>query len=89
MNETKPDYPSFSQQLQDVILLAQDLVLAAQAIEARVTALSADAAPTSLQDSVKLIRASAAQMAAMLLGLAARSERLTTRASARPSGRIH
>lgn len=89
MNDVPPDHSAFSQQLQDVILLAQDLVLAAQAMEARVNALSADAGATSLNDSVRLIRASAAQMAAMLLGLTARSERLAATPSLRPPGRTH
>jgi len=60
---------SAAQEFHGAALQAQDLVLAAQAIEARVSSLSIDVPPAVVRETVSLIRAGSGQMALMLLEL--------------------
>jgi hypothetical protein len=64
---------------------AQDLVLAAQAIESRVSSLSSSASPTTVRETVMLVRASAGQMLGMLLELVAHGERMNLAAAVEES----
>jgi len=60
---------------------AQELVLAAQAIESRISALSADTPPAVVRETVTLLRAGAAQMSQLLLELVVLGERLASATS--------
>ncbi len=71
-------------ELQAAALAAQTLLLAAQAIESRVSTLCAETPDSAVVETAHLVKASAAQMALMLHDLVARSERISLHASALP-----
>jgi len=71
-----PSRRSATQDFQSAALQAQALVLAARAIEARVSSLSVDVPPAVVRETVSLIRAGTGQLALMLLELVASGERI-------------
>lgn len=76
MSVPSPSRGRAAQEFQSAAIHAQDMVLAAQAIEARLSSLSIDVPPAVVRETVSLIRAGTGQLALMLLELVARGERL-------------
>ncbi|HXK20416.1 MAG TPA: hypothetical protein VNG33_21550 [Polyangiaceae bacterium] len=67
--------------LRSAALQAQELVAVAQAIEARVSALTLGTPATVIGETTVLIRATALQIAALVHALVAQGERLAVRVS--------
>ena len=66
----------------DAALRAQELVLAAKAIESRISALAADTPAAVVEETALLIKAAALQIAAIVHDLIAHGERLLVQVSA-------
>lgn len=63
-------------EVQPAALQAQELLLAVQALDARLSGLTSDAPPQSIREAATLTRAVALQISGLLHGLIAESERM-------------
>jgi DNA-binding response OmpR family regulator len=68
-NAPRPRRAALAFELHAAALAAQELLLAARAIEGRVSSLCAEAPASAVRETVQLVRASASQMAIMLMTL--------------------
>ena len=78
--KTTPESRPIAFELRSAALQAQDLLLAARAVESRVSALTSDTPAPVVVETAALIKATALQIAALLHGLIAQSERIAIHA---------
>jgi len=76
MIDERLESPRLVWELRSAALQAQELLLATRAIESCVSALNPDTPATTIIEASLLVRAAALQIAALVHGLVAQSERL-------------